>query len=399
MSDARTDSGGRVEKPLPEAVRVEGVKLAGGSALPRVSVGRLFIFVVVVVVGVLGFMGRGTFGIAQPSDGPLSVSTTEGPFRLTISSPHGLYRADEPVKVKASLSYEGAETSVRIAHGYETPLGFGIVEPLNGTHLSAGWLLSCESSTLTRGAPIEATFWKSGGDFSDEDPNASALKAFFADPVLRLPAGTWHIYAAADFEMDHCGLDAQRYQMRAELTIVVPAGDGSIPTAPLPTPTMNPLDMPVGDDTQDGPIQLTLTSPHGRYKAGDPIEVTAGLAQGDDGIARGPITTYGGSDGPVAFRLEQVNGPIAIEPILLPDCAKQVTLPLYKPLQIPFRKSGTVPGDAPDPAYWKAWLADPVLRLPAGTWQITAFPNFAGLGGCGTPGPNLRPTITITVTP
>jgi hypothetical protein len=58
-----------------------------------------------------------------------------------------------------------------------------------------------------------------------------------------------------------------------------------------------------------------------------------------------------------------------------------------------------VPSDAPDPEYWKAWLVDPVLRLPAGTWQITAFPNFAGLSGCGTPGPNLRPSITIKVTP
>jgi hypothetical protein len=68
-------------------------------------------------------------------------------------------------------------------------------------------------------------------------------------------------------------------------------------------------------------------------------------------------------------------------------------------MQIPLKKSGTVAGGAADPAYWGAWFADPILRLPAGTWEISATPNFV-LGGCGSKtSPNLRPTITIVVTP
>jgi hypothetical protein len=232
--------------------------------------------------------------------------------------------------------------------------------------------------------------------FNGDEPLASAYQGFFKDPVLRLPAGTWHIYAQAAFGI---GRDCPQpsINLTTTITIVIPDAAGSIPTHPPITLPPDPLDLPVGDDTQDGAIQLTLTSPHGRYKAGDPIEVVAGLTNGGSG---GSITTYGGSDGPVIFSLRQVDGPIVIDPIVLENCIEQVTLPLYEPLQIPFKKTGAVPSGATDPAYWRSWFADPVLRLPAGTWEISATPNFVA-GGCGPVGggPNLRPTITIVVTP
>jgi hypothetical protein len=347
----------------------------------------------VVLVGAVAL--RPLVGGQPAVTGPISATTIDGPFELTIRSEHGLYAASDPVNVNASLTYRGPGPQVKVAHGFGGPLGFGIVEPVHGLQLAPGWRASCNLSVLSKDVPVDGAFGKSGG-FSGDNPDASAVAAFFADPVLRLPPGTWHIYAVAYFEIDQCAIDAQKYQMRVQVTIVVPAPDGSIPTAPAPTPTTNPLDLGAGDDTQDGAIQLTLTSPHGRYKAGDPIEVLAGLTNRGSGAS---ITTTGGPDGPVIFSVRQVDGPVVIEPTVLQSCIEQVTLPAYQPMQIPFKKLGTVAGGAADPEYWQAWFADPILRLPVGTWEISATPNFT-LGGCGSKtSPDLRPTITLVVTP
>ena len=338
-------------------------------------------------------------GQAAPT-GSVSATTVQGPFELTIRSAKGQYAPGEPIVVNATLTYLGPDATLDISHdggteGPRTPIRFGIEEPVIG-NLVIGPMsdLVCAGSTLQRDIPVAEGFAKTGA-FTGEDPLASAYEGFFKDPVLRLLAGTWHVYAVAAFGLGH-GCDGHSVKLTATVTIVIPDAGGAVPTHPAATPTTNPLDLGVGDDTQDGAIQLTLTSPHGRYKAGDPIEVIAGLTNGGSG---GSITTYGGPDGPVIFSLRQVDGPVVIDPIVLTSCIEQVTLPAYEPMQIPFKKTGTVPSGATDPDYWRSWFGDPVLRLPAGTWEISATPNF-GLGGCGSrTSPNLRPTITIVVTP
>jgi hypothetical protein len=47
------------------------------------------------------------------------------------------------------------------------------------------------------------------------------------------------------------------------------------------------------------------------------------------------------------------------------------------PLSIPFIKNGGYSGDDPNAGYWKAFFDDPVLRLPAGRWRLSA--NFQGM--------------------
>ena len=48
---------------------------------------------------------------------------------------------------------------------------------------------------------------------------------------------------------------------------------------------------------------------------------------------------------------------------------------------------------------WTAWQADPVLRLPPGTWEIRAEPAFSLSAECSMPAPNVHPSITIEVVP
>jgi hypothetical protein len=324
---------------------------------------------------------------------------TQGAFELTTRSEHGQYAPQEAIGVTATLTYKGPEETIDISHDGGTwggaPISFGVEEPVSGNlKLAPISDLMCAGSTLKRGSPFEVPFAKAGS-FSDAGPMQSTYEAYFKDPVLRLPAGTWHVYALADLGLGHGCVD-HSIKLTATITIVIPDAAGGIPTHPRITSPPGPIDLPVGDDTQDGAIQLTLTSPHGRYKAGDPIDVAAGLANGGSGA---PITTYGGPDGPVIFSLRQVDGPVVIEPIVLTSCIEQVTLPAYEPTQIPFKKSGNVAGGDADPTYWRTWFADPILKLPAGTWEISATPNFV-LGACGSnTSPNLRPTITLIVTP
>jgi hypothetical protein len=357
-------------------------------------------------IAIVGLVALGAISLrpligGQPApSGPVSATTTQGPFELTVRSEHGQYAPQEALAVTATLTYSGPEETIDISHdgGTDAPktgIRFGIEEPVLGNLvLKPVSDLVCGGSTLRRGSPVEERFAKTGV-FDGDEPQASAYEGFFKDPVLRLPAGTWHIYAQAAFGI---GRDCPQpsVNLTATITIVIPDSGGTIPTHPPITLPPDRLDLPVGDDTQDGAIQLTLTSPHGRYKAGDPIEVLASLTNGGSGDS---ITTYGGPDGPVIFSLRQVDGPVVIDPIVLTSCIEQVTLPAYEPMQIPFKKSGTVTGGAADPAYWQSWFADPVLRLPTGTWEISATPNFV-LGGCGSKTvPNVRPTITLVVTP
>ena len=383
------------------------MSLQQNGGVHRGSIGRTFpapvgVIGVIAIVGlvVLGAISiRPLIGGLPAPTGPVSATSIQGPFDLTIRSERGQYAPQEAIGVTARLTYSGPDETIDISHDGGSwggaPISFGVEEPVTGNlKLAPISDLMCAGSTLKRGSPLEVPFAKVGA-FSDAGPLQSTYEAYFKDPLLRLPAGTWHVYALADFGLGRGCVD-HSIKLTATITIVIPDAAGGIPTHPPITPPPDPLDLPVGDDTQDGAIQLTLTSPHGRYKAGDPIQVVAGLTNGGSG---GSITTYGSPDGPVIFSLRQVDGPVVIDPIVLTSCIEQVTLPAYEPMQIPFKKTGTVPSGATDPEYWRSWFADPVLRLPAGTWEISATPNFA-LGGCGPKtSPNLRPTITLVVTP
>jgi hypothetical protein len=62
-------------------------------------------------------------------------------------------------------------------------------------------------------------FVKSGG-YGYDDPLASFYQAYFADPDLRLPAGTWTIQATASFYTgDDCGDVA--HLLETSVTVVV----------------------------------------------------------------------------------------------------------------------------------------------------------------------------------
>ena len=84
--------------------------------------------------------------------------------------------------------------------------------------------LDCKAYVLTQEEPLVVPFAKSGG-FSPDDPNADFMEAYFADPELILPPGTWRIDVRAVGHLGHeCGGDALTDLTISLVVIVTPAG-------------------------------------------------------------------------------------------------------------------------------------------------------------------------------
>src|SRR4051812_28295330 len=161
---------------------------------------------IVAAVGALAFAAQALRGT--------SARTVDGAFTLELASPRRTYLAGEAITgIAATLTYRGP-AATRIGHAHGSPIGFGIVEPVNGTTLAPVWRLSCEVSTIDPAMGLTRDFGKSGASLTN-DP---AFAAFMEDPVLRLPAGTWHTYAEAIFGEGSC---ANPHDLRAEITLDV----------------------------------------------------------------------------------------------------------------------------------------------------------------------------------
>ena len=156
---------------------------------------------------------------SAPDNGPVTTTDTDGDFELTTRSAHAHYRDGEPIDVEASLAYLGPDPTVEICHDRGGPIMFGIREKVFGAiDLSPASRLMFDHSTLTRDVPVTKPFAKSGG-FPGDDPAAASFRAFFADSILRLPPGTWHVYAVAA----SCSPGPLHFELNAEVEIVVDA--------------------------------------------------------------------------------------------------------------------------------------------------------------------------------
>ena len=201
-----------------------------GRAARRLAPGLLVPAVLVVVIGGALLVGagqqpKGTAATSQsllptrPANGPVTTTHVDGFFELTIRSEHDRYAAGDPIVVEASLMYHGPDATVEICHDRGGPIMFGIREKIFGAiELAPASQLMFDHGTLTRDVPLTKAFAKSGG-YPSDDPAAPSFRAFFADPILRLPPGTWHVYAVAA----SCSPGPLHFELNAEIEIVVDA--------------------------------------------------------------------------------------------------------------------------------------------------------------------------------
>jgi hypothetical protein len=154
----------------------------------------------------------------SPSSTPMlpngTVQTGRGgdaDWEVTIQTVNASYRAGEPIDVAAALRYGGALAKATAWGSGSGPISFGI-KRIDGTiDIGGAQTDDCRPSDWPRGVAVPIRFAKSGG-WIPEDPNAAFYKAYFAEPQLRLPAGTWQLTAAADFWTGGtCGAEAHRF--------------------------------------------------------------------------------------------------------------------------------------------------------------------------------------------
>jgi hypothetical protein len=116
----------------------------------------------------------------------------------------------------------------------------------------------------------------------------------------------------------------------------------------------------------EGGITLSATAERAVVPAGQPIEVEALLTHDRPE----PLIVSGSGSGVVFFSVTRIeDGLTSGPPAMEGDCVPH-ELPAGEPMVVPFAKSGGFSPEDPDAGFLRAYLADPELTLPQGTWRI-----------------------------
>jgi hypothetical protein len=158
-------------------------------------------------------------------------------------------------------------------------------------------------------------------------------------------------------------------------------------TAPTPQPPS-----PVDAQARDAAFVLRIAATKPRYQPNEPIQVTTWLTYVGP---RAKITIRHSGSGPVIVNVEQIDGPFDPGSAAEGDCSMS-TLERRVPLQAPYRKTGGFSNDDPLAAQYREFFADDLLRLPRGTYRLTATVDVYE-EECGAVRHNITAAITIGV--
>jgi WD40-like Beta Propeller Repeat len=139
-------------------------------------------------------------------------------------------------------------------------------------------------------------------------------------------------------------------------------------------------------------LRLELRTDRTTYTEDEPISVSATLTY------LGPeqsVTLYHGNP-MITFDLVELSGQRVMMGTVDAVC-RQTVATRGQPISIPFVKGASWTADDPNAAFYQDWIADPVLQLPVGSWNVLAEGQFS-LDGCGNP-INIGQKLTVTVTP
>jgi hypothetical protein len=183
---------------------------AGGRRwLARLLIGAV---AAVVLVAVGGLVLR-----TEPprTPGPLGATAEDASFRLALTTPRTTYGTEDAIEPVATMTYLGPRPAETVFHA-AYPIGFRI-EEVGGPRLMGGGMNQpCLRTELAKGGSAVLPFAKAG---SPDDPTQGFDLAWYEDPVLRLPAGTWRIFASLDVFIGDCG--GERHQLTVENIVLV----------------------------------------------------------------------------------------------------------------------------------------------------------------------------------
>jgi hypothetical protein len=157
-------------------------------------------------------------GAEAPADGPQVASDVDGRYRLDFALPKRTYTAREPIEGVATLSVLGPGAG-RIGASGGGPIGFAIAEVGGRREMGFASTADCQPFEIGDGSPITSEIVKSGG-WSADDPDAAFYEAFFRDPDVRLPLGTWDVAALASFGEGDCSPNPRDLSARIRIEVV-----------------------------------------------------------------------------------------------------------------------------------------------------------------------------------
>ena len=386
MSDLDSDLARRLER-LSAAVpvragRLDEVHAGAVSARRQVRMRWLTPLVALLMLALVGAATNWGRSRDLVPNGPISATTRVGDFELTITSARARYLAGENIDIEGSLTYRGPGPAVRVGDSFGSGgearlVHFGVEEPVpvdgGAITLSGGVSrLMCDSALMEPNTPYVRPFTKAFGTSLPIPPN------WIREP-LRLPAGTWHPYAQARVGIGGCD---NLVDLRVSLEITVATGDEAPTTSPLPSvatteevQTPDPsVDTSKSATDIDGDFELVLASDKQVYAPNEPIHIEGRLTY--RGTSSSVLIGY---DALISFQIaEKVFGKIQVGDLSLLMCATS-TLVRDEPLIAAMHKSGGYHGGSLTDDE-QAWLRDPVLTLPVGTWHVSASASSPCLG-------------------
>ncbi len=194
-----------------------------------------------------------------------------------------------------------------------------------------------------------------------------------------------------DYELAKAVLDRIMASMELEL---VGAG---VPTVPE-GPTGPEIDGdPLTAEDADGSFRLVLEAEQDRYRAGQEIEVNATLTYVGPADS---VVAHGSGSGLIGFSVasDDFDPPVDTGGAFTTDCRPHEMVRSVA-VEYPFGKSGGYSGDDPYADFYRAYFATDELRLPAGTWTISAGGGWYSGADCGDVLHSLETSVTIEVEP
>ena len=177
----------------------------------RLVAGAAAAVVLVVVVGGLALRMEPP----RTGSGPGMATAEDASFRLELTTPQATYSPADAIEPVARMTYLGPRAAETIFHA-AYPIGFRI-EEVGGPRLMGGGMdQPCLRTELAKGGSAVLPFAKAG---SPDDPKQGFDRAWYEDPVLRLPVGHWRIVAYLDVFIGDCG--GERHQLTVENVVLV----------------------------------------------------------------------------------------------------------------------------------------------------------------------------------
>lgn len=361
--------------------------------------------VAIVVVAILGRGGTGpaTPGSADPGSeapsptasaaaavdgfpGPVTGINEDGRFRIILTADRSTYAEGDAITALATVEFLGPEATTEVEHA-SSPVVFSVLEIGGKRHVDGGVRTLRTSTPFGRGEVVRYPWSKSGGT-GDDPVNDAFVEQYLegANGELRLPAGTW------------------------ELTAVFATGlSASVRVTVMPATAADPGAAPVEARDADTRFSLRLRADRSTYREGEAIDAAAVVEYlGPEAFVEVRYT-----EGPVVFSVLEVGGDRTTGVILSRLVCHGTSYERGSPRTHPWVKAGAYSNDNPTPndAFIKAYLdigpdgrSSDVLRLPAGTWTLTARLGIAvGPNSppdmCGGEPHDLTTSVTIRVLP